>query len=47
MGRRAKDKHSILIGGIARVYYDDDTKYDRRNEMTLNVNEIKEGNTWD
>lgn len=29
MGRRAKDKHSILIGGIARVYYDDDTKYER------------------
>ena len=37
MGRRAKDKHSILIGGIARVYYDDDTKYERE----------KEGNTWD
>lgn len=37
MGRRAKDKHSILIGRIARVYYDDDTKYERE----------KEGNTWD
>lgn len=37
MKRKTKEKHSILIGGIARVYYDDDTKYERE----------KEGNTWD